>query len=136
MTFSPTANRLRRAIDSSDVTQREVADRASFHQANVISMMKSGDMMVPLDRIPALAQALGVDEQEFLIGAIAEYHPNVHAVLTDVLGLPLSDTELGILAMFRMATIRDEIETVEPLSAHCSTSPQWRKTHRAECALR
>ena len=109
MTFSPTANRLRRAIDSSDVTQREVADRASFHQANVISMMKSGDMMVPLDRIPALAQALGVDEQEFLIGAIAEYHPNVHAVLTDVLGLPLSDAELGILAMFRVATIRDEI---------------------------
>ena len=120
MTFSPKANRLRRAIDSSDVTQREVADRAGFHHANVISMMKSGEMMVPLDRIPALAQALGVDEQEFLIEAIAEYHPNVHAVLTDVLGLPLSDAELGILAMFRMATIRDEIETVEPFKTALS----------------
>ena len=117
-------------------TSKDAADREGFHHANMISMTKSGDMMVPLDRIPALAQALGVDEQEFLIGAIAEYHPNVHAVLTDVLGLPLSDTELGILAMFRMATIRDEIETVEPLSAHCSTSPQWRKTHRAEYVLR
>ena len=114
MTFSPTAIRLRRAIDASDLTQREVADRAGFHHANVISMMKSGDMMVPLDRIPALAQALGMDEQEFLIGAIAEYHPNVHQVLTDVLGLPLSDAELGILTMFRMASLRHEIEIVEP----------------------
>jgi len=115
MTFSPKANRLRRAIDSSDVTQREVADRASFQHANVISMMKSAEMMVPLERIPALARTLGVDEQEFLSGSIAEYHPNVHAVLTDVMGLPLSDAELGILAMFRMATIRDEIKTVEPV---------------------
>ena len=101
-------------------TSKDAADREGFHHANMISMTKSGDMMVPLDRIPALAQALGVDEQEFLIGAIAEYHPNVHAVLTDVLGLPLSDAELGILAMFRMATIRDEIETVEPFKTALS----------------
>ena len=115
MTFSPKANRLRRAIDASDLTQRKVADRAGFHHANVISMIKSGEMMVPLERIPAPARTLGVDEQEFLSGSIAEYHPNVHAVLTDVMGLPLSDAELGILAMFRMATIRDEIKTVEPV---------------------
>ena len=87
MTFSPKANRLRRAIDASDLTQRKVADRASFHHANVISMMKSGDMMVPLNRIPALAQALGVDEQEFLIGAIAEYHLNVHAETDPILSI-------------------------------------------------
>jgi len=96
-------------------TSKDAADRTGFQHANVISMMKSAEMMVPLERIPALARTLGVDEQEFLSGSIAEYHPNVHAVLTDVMGLPLSDAELGILAMFRMATIRDEIKTVEPV---------------------
>jgi len=32
----------------------------------------------------------------------------------DVLGLPLSDAELGIVAMFRMAVMRGEIEIEGP----------------------
>ena len=114
MVFSPTANMLAEAIEASDLTQREIADRVGFRNANIISMIKTGDTRVPLDRIPALAQTLGINEQEFLILAIQEYHPGVHEVLVDVLGLPLSDAELGILTMFRMATLRGEIEVKGP----------------------
>ncbi len=114
MTFSPTAIMLANAIEASDLTQREIADRVGFRHANIISMLKTGETRVPLERIPALAQTLGMDEQEFLILAIQEYHPGVHEVLVEVLGLPLSDAELGILTMFRMASIRGEIEIKGP----------------------
>lgn len=114
MITSPTAAKLAAAIEASELTQREIADRVGFKQANIISMLKSGETRVPLDRIPALARTLGMDERELLFLAIAEYHPGVHEVLVDVLGLPLSDAELGILTMFRMASLRDEIEVEGP----------------------
>jgi len=114
MPFSVTANMLAKAIEASDLTQREIADRAGFRQANVISMLKTGEMRVPLDRIPALARTLGMDERTFLLAAIEEYHPGVHEVLVETLGLPLSDAELGILTMFRMANMRGQIEIEGP----------------------
>ena len=114
MAFSPTADMLAKAIDASNLTQREIADRAGFQHANIISMLKSGETRVPLYRIPALARTLGMDERLFLMAAIAEYHPGVHEVLVDVLGLPLSDAELGIVTMFRMASMRGEIEIEGP----------------------
>jgi hypothetical protein len=82
-----------------------------------MSMLKSGETRVPLNRTPALAQTLGMDERDFLILAIQEYHPGVHEVLVEVLGLPLSDAELGIVAMFRMACMRGEIEIEGPFRA-------------------
>ena len=112
--ISPTAKMLADAIEKSELTQREIADRVGFKHANIISMLKTGETRVPLDRIPALSQTLGMDERLFLMIAIEEYHPGVHEVLVDVLGLPLSDAELGILMMFRMASMRDEIEVEGP----------------------
>ncbi|MFD1194734.1 helix-turn-helix domain-containing protein [Seohaeicola saemankumensis] len=113
-TISPTAMMLADAIEKCELTQREIADRVGFKHANIISMLKTGETRVPLDRIPALSQTLGMDERLFLMIAIEEYHPGVHEVLVDVLGLPLSDAELGILTMFRMASMRDEIEVEGP----------------------
>ena len=111
---SPTARHLAEALDRSYKTQREIAGDAGFASPNILSMMKTGETRIPLNRIPALAQALGMNEQEFLMLAIQEYHPGVHEVLFDVLGLPLSEAELAILTMFRMATLRGEIEVEGP----------------------
>ena len=113
-TISPTAMMLTEAIEKSDLTQREIADRVGFKNANIISMLKTGETRVPLERIPALAATLGLDERQFLLLAIEEYHPGVHEVLVEVLGVPLSDAELGIITMFRMAGMRGEIEIVGP----------------------
>ena len=114
MVFSPTAMMLAKAIDASALTQRDIADRAGFKHANILSMLKSGETRVPLARIPALAQTLGMDEREFLLCAIHEYHPGIHEVLVDILGVPLSDAELGVVTMFRMAAMRGEIELEGP----------------------
>jgi transcriptional regulator with XRE-family HTH domain len=44
-------------------TQREIARQAGFHKApNIISMFKIGDARIPLERVPALARAIEVDE--------------------------------------------------------------------------
>ena len=114
MIFSPTAMKLSRAIDSSPLTQREIATRVGFKKSNIISMLKTGETRVPLNRIPALSAILDMDEREFLMLAIEEYHPGVHEVLTEVLGLPLTDAEIGILTMYRLASLRGEIEISEP----------------------
>lgn len=79
-------------------------------------MMKTGDTKVPIDRIPALASALEIDECRFLMIAIGEYHPKVHEVLVDVLGLPLSEAEIGFLTLYRIRSISGEIEISEPFS--------------------
>lgn len=113
-TISPTAMMLADAIEKSDLTQREIADRVGFKNANIISMLKNGETRVPLERIPALAATLGMDERQFLLVAIEEYHPGVHEVLIEVLGVPQSDAELGIITMFRMASMRGEIEVAGP----------------------
>lgn len=44
-----------RAIDFSGKSQREIALEAGFEHPNVISMMGSGDMKIPLERVPVLA---------------------------------------------------------------------------------
>lgn len=110
MVTSPTAEFLAQAIHNSPLTQRKIAQQAGFKNANILSMLKTGETKVPLDRIPALSSALNVNTQEFLFLAIQEYHPSVHEVLTDVLGLPLSDAEIEILGMFRLAYMQDDLE--------------------------
>jgi transcriptional regulator with XRE-family HTH domain len=114
MTFSPTAQMLAKAIDASGLTQRDIADRVGFKHTNVLTMMKQGVTRVPLHRIPALAQTLGMDQATFLLVAIEDYHKGVYDVLCDALGLPLSDAEQGMVVLFRMASLRNEIELDGP----------------------
>ena len=115
MITSPTARMLDEAIRNSPLTQSEIARRAGFSKPNVLSMMKSGLTKVPLARIPALAGTLEIDQTEFLDCALAEYHPEVHEVLTDVLGLPLTPEEEELLSIFRLANLDENIEVKGPL---------------------
>jgi len=110
MTFSPTAQMLANAVNKSGLTQRDIADQVGFKHPNMITMMKQGLTRVPLDRIPALAKALGLDQASFLLVAIEEYHHEIYEVLRDTLGLPLSDAEQQLILMFRLANLRAEIE--------------------------
>jgi transcriptional regulator with XRE-family HTH domain len=120
-TTSPTARFLDEAIRNSPLTQAEIAARAGFPKPNVLSMMKLGQTKVPLVRIPGLAQALDVDRTEFLEIALAEYHPEVHQILTEVLGLPLDRDEEDLLALYRMANIDGNIRFEDPLRAATET---------------
>ena len=108
-TKSATAAFLARAIEESGKTQREIARDAGFGRANVISMMKKGDTKVPVERIPALARACGVDPARFLEIAMEEYHSQMWQALRGHLGEVLSPAEQELLALFRFADLRGEI---------------------------
>ncbi len=101
-TPSPTAIFLDHAISASGRTQKEIAEDAGFPKPNVISMMKLGATKVPIDRIPALAEALGADADEFLEIALREYHPEVFAVIAAG-EIGLSDDELMLITIYRTA---------------------------------
>ncbi|QFS82608.1 hypothetical protein FIU97_07285 [Roseivivax sp. THAF40] len=61
MPHSPTALLIADALDASGKTQRKVAYEVGYPRGNVISMLRSGEMRLPIERAPALVPALGKD---------------------------------------------------------------------------
>ena len=112
-TQSPTAQFFERAISFSTSTQREIAKQAGFPMPNTISMMKSGQMKVPIERIPALAKAMGVDPSDFLVSALMEYHPEVWEVLKQTLGVYINSAEKDLVLLYRLARTKGHIELNE-----------------------
>lgn len=105
---SPTAQMLTKAIQNSGLTHLAIAERVGIQKPSVLKMIEQGLTRVPLDRIPALAQTLGMDQAEFLLLAVEEYHSGVFEVLSDTLGLPYSDAEQGLVVMFSMASLKQD----------------------------
>ncbi|KUJ83187.1 hypothetical protein AVO45_18560 [Ruegeria marisrubri] len=60
--------------------------------------------------IAALSQILGLDASDFLLLAIDEYHPEVHVILSEMLGLGIADVKRGLVVMFRMDAFGEEPE--------------------------
>jgi transcriptional regulator with XRE-family HTH domain len=115
-TTSPTALYLDRAVAFSELNQREIADKAGFPKPNIISMMKQGETKVPIDRIPALAEACGVNADEFVATAMKEYQPEVWKVLQGSLGTYLSPQEMDLVMTYRIASAEGEIEISREMS--------------------
>lgn len=105
-----TAEYLSRAMDLSGRSQREIADEVGYPKPNILSMMKLGQTKVPIDRIPALARACGVDEKQFGRTALREYLPETYKVVTDNLGEILSANEKALLEAYREVAPNSEID--------------------------
>ncbi len=101
MTTSPTAAFLKLAIANSDLTQREIAQQAGFPKPNMLSMMKTGETKVPLNRIPALAEVCEVDAASFIRIAMTEYHPEIWRMLETEFGANLSEDEEKLIEGWR-----------------------------------
>ncbi|SLN35274.1 helix-turn-helix transcriptional regulator [Roseisalinus antarcticus] len=80
-TTSPTARMIADAIEGSGKTQREIATEMGFERANVLSMLKTGEMRMPLERIPAFAAATGINADLLLQTVMQEYMPETWAVV-------------------------------------------------------
>lgn len=62
-------------IDKSELTQREIATACGFRRPTMISMIKSGDTRVPLERVEAIADALHLDFHDLFRRWMASYYP-------------------------------------------------------------
>lgn len=80
------AQYLTRQVEISVKTQAAIADEAGFPNSNVISILKKGVSKVPVNRVPGLARALGVDPVYLLGLVMNEYMPETWAVISEVLG--------------------------------------------------
>ena len=109
-TLSPTAQFFERALSFSSTTQKEIAKLAGFPMPNAISMMKTGEMKVPIERIPALSNAMGINPSDFLATALKEYQPEVWEVINNTFGTYIGSAELDLVILYRLANSKGHIE--------------------------
>ena len=87
-------------------TQREIADIAGFKRSNIISMFKSGETQLPLERIPAFARALQVDPAHLFRLAMQDRWPELSATIDEIFGrrMASANEEAILLTPWRGAT--------------------------------
>ena len=88
--------------DRRDLTNVEIAKRLGYPRPNVIAMMRTGSMKVPLSKVPALAEILGIDPISMLQRVLLEYDPDLWTALASVLGKTLvTKNELALITTLR-----------------------------------
>ncbi|MCP8884502.1 helix-turn-helix domain-containing protein [Devosia sp. XJ19-1] len=86
-------------------SQAEIATETGFPNPNMISMLKSGAIRVPLDRVPALAEALQVDPARLLQLALEQWAGSAAARAFDrIFETVVSKNEVGWLSEIRDAS--------------------------------
>ena len=86
-------------------TQREIAEEVGFNTPNMISMLKNGDLKIPLDKIALLARALDVDPGHLLRLDLEQYWTWLGDVIDEVFGHIASANEFELfLKSWRQVT--------------------------------
>lgn len=90
------AKLLDKRISQLPKTQREIAQDMGYSRPNILSMMKSGEAKVPLDRVPAMAKALDVDVALFFRLALEQNFrgTEIVKVINDIFGTMVSKNEV------------------------------------------
>jgi hypothetical protein len=123
-------------VKASRRTQREISRDAGFPNQNFLSMICSGKAKVPLARVPALADALGMHRAELLRLCLEAYEPDLLAVLQLVLpDLPTTSDEIALVRGYRILKEKGVIGTdgVEIRGLRKSRkSPYWSTISRED----
>lgn len=86
-------------------SQGEIAEEAGFISPNIMSMFRSGASKVPLDRVPALAEALECDAPYLMRLALEQtMGDTVARAIVEILGTPVSKNEQQWLDEIRSAS--------------------------------
>ncbi|MEO8243091.1 MAG: helix-turn-helix transcriptional regulator [bacterium] len=86
-------------------SQAEIAEEAGFVNQNMITMIKKGSTKLPLDRVPALAEALGCDPALLLRLALEQdVGGTAAAAIFEILGQPVTRNEMTWVKEIREAS--------------------------------
>lgn len=89
-------------LAESGLTNAEMAEALGYPRPNVISMIKKGEMKLPLNKVAPAARALGVDPVFFLEKVLLETSPEIWNALKEVIGNRLvTDNEMLLLDFVR-----------------------------------
>lgn len=72
------ASGLQRVATEDGLSQRQLAKRLGHKQPAMLSHWASGRVPIPVERASELADALGIDERQFLLAVLMQRHPTVH----------------------------------------------------------
>lgn len=108
---SPIAGCLTRQIDAlaGKKTQREIAFEIGYDKPNMISMFKRGETKVPLEKIPLLAKALGVDPIHLFRLGLEQYWPDRQETIAGMFdqGGLITNNEFSLIKEVRNITNAD-----------------------------
>ena len=93
-----------------EVSQRDIATALGYERANLISMFKTGESKVPLDKIPALAKAIKVDPAHLMRLGLEQYWKEEMRVINEVFANLATKHEMRLIEAFRSATRHDDPE--------------------------
>ena len=99
------------AVEESGKTLREIATGMGLERGNVVSMLKSGEMRMPIERIPAFAVATGIDALSLTRVAMSAYIPKTWAVLAAP-AAPKQEAQLNIRAPGAVVEASGELSKV------------------------
>lgn len=85
-------------------SQLQIAAEAGFRQANMMAMIKSGATQLPLDRVPALADALECDPAALFIMAVEQRDTALARVIKQIFGTHITKNEIAWLEEIRDAS--------------------------------
>lgn len=92
-------------LAATDKTQRQIAEECGFDNPNIITMFKTGQTKLPINRIGPLAKALDADPVHLLRMVMLEYMPDVWTSVEDIMkSTILTANELELVRAFREVT--------------------------------
>lgn len=87
-------------MEELDLSDKVVALRLGYSTPNIIRLFREGRMKVPLDLVPALADAIGANRSRLMDRALQEYLPaTIRALILCHSGF--SDNELALVSFVR-----------------------------------
>src|SRR5262245_59707617 len=97
-------------VQNTGKSQRDIAMAIGYKKPTMVSMMKRGDAMVPLDKVPALARAIDVDLALLFRLALQQYWKDEARVIAQIFGDVITRDERKLLQMFHAANKGVELE--------------------------
>jgi transcriptional regulator with XRE-family HTH domain len=95
-------------------TQKQIATELGYERPNMIAMMCSGDVKVPIDKVPALARALNVDIPYLMRLTLVQYWPEAGEDIAEVFGT-VTRNEAKLLEIIRSAASHSDPEVTPEL---------------------
>ena len=75
------------AVDASGKSHSQIAEELGYSNAKVIDMIKAGSTKLPVNKVRALAQAVGADPKALMSCVLEEYMPESWQEIQRVYGL-------------------------------------------------
>ncbi|KWW08244.1 hypothetical protein [Escherichia fergusonii] len=89
------------AIEASGSSQTSIAQAIGYKNANNLSLIKSGKIPLPIEKVRPLARALNLDPARLMMMVLDERQPELAAFLREEGLEPLNEDEKRVLSAFR-----------------------------------